>query len=482
MSWKETVEPVFQALPSVEGPDGHVSLRKKLTWTLGILVLYFFLTNVGIFGLSEGGADAFGQFRGILAGEHGSVLQLGIGPIVFGSIALQLIVGAGIFNIDRQDPRDQAIYQGLQKVFVFGIVLIQAFPLIFVFDFLPADPILGQQLGLSPTALGVLMYLQIVIGGILIFYMDAVVSKWGIGSGVGLFIVAGVSQRLIGGLIGIPGYLGSQWGVIPSWVAIITGRFQITWDLQSFLFGQAQLLAVLTTVLILGIVVYAELVKVEIPVKRKGTTVSGTYPIKLIYASVIPIIIIRAIQANFQILGRGLDRALGESMPAWLGQYANGQPTGGFFYFVTPIQSPEQWMWWTGTATGEAWQILLRVGVDMTITIVGAALLSVFWVQTTDMGADSVASKISRGDLEIPGFRDHPSIIEKRVEKYIPQVTILGGALVGFLAVLANLLGTIGGVTGVGLLLTVSITYKLYEQLAKEGMKEMHPMARQLFD
>ncbi|MFB6129858.1 MAG: preprotein translocase subunit SecY, partial [Salinigranum sp.] len=57
----------------------------------------------------------------------------------------------------------------------------------------------------------------------------------------------------------------------------------------------------------------------------------------------------------------------------------------------------------------------------------------------------------------------------------------IGGILVGVLAVLANMLGTIGGISGTSLLLTVSITYKLYEEIAEEQLMEMHPMMRQLF-
>jgi preprotein translocase subunit SecY len=57
----------------------------------------------------------------------------------------------------------------------------------------------------------------------------------------------------------------------------------------------------------------------------------------------------------------------------------------------------------------------------------------------------------------------------------------MSGLLLGILAVAANLLGTIGNVTGMGLLLTVSITYKLYEEIAEEQMMEMHPMMRKMF-
>jgi preprotein translocase subunit SecY len=83
--------------------------------------------------------------------------------------------------------------------------------------------------------------------------------------------------------------------------------------------------------------------------------------------------------------------------------------------------------------------------------------------------------------MQIPGFRRNPQVIERVMERYIPQVTVLGGALVGLLAVMANMLGTVGQVSGTGLLLTVSITYKLYEEIAEEQLMEMHPMMRQMF-
>ena len=98
MGWKEAAEPVLTRMPSVARPEGHVPFRRKLGWTAGILVLYFFLTNVTLFGLQTSGAggDFYGQFRSILAGSQGSILQLGIGPIVTASIVLQLLGGADL--------------------------------------------------------------------------------------------------------------------------------------------------------------------------------------------------------------------------------------------------------------------------------------------------------------------------------------------------------------------------------------------------
>ena len=490
MSWKEAAEPVLTRLPAVKRPTGHVPFKRKLGWTAGVLVLYFFLTNVGIYGLGQN-SDIFGQFRTILAGAQGSVLQVGIGPIVTASIVLQLLGGADLLGLDTEEnPRDQALYQGLRKLLVVVMTALTALPMVFA-GFLRPSPEIAGSLGISASALGWVMFAQIFAGGMLILYMDEIISKWGVGSGIGLFIIAGVSQRLIGGFIAWSNLSAGYVGFFPRWYGILTGDVEMGPVLtQTGLFdlflGPGELLALITTLLIFGIVVYAESVRVEIPLSHarvKGAR--GRFPVKLIYASVLPMILVRALQANVQFLGRILN-AQWAGMPAWLGDYTGteqgfAEPIGGLFYYVAPIYSPEDWMWWLGEAAGEPWQILLRVGVDLTFMIIGGAIFAVFWVETTGMGPEATAKQIQNSGMQIPGFRQSPGVTEKVLERYIPQVTVIGGALVGLLAVMANMLGTIGQVSGTGLLLTVSITYKLYEEIAEEQMMEMHPMMREMF-
>jgi preprotein translocase subunit SecY len=495
MSWKDTAEPVLTRMPSVRRPDGHVPFKRKLGWTAGILVLYFFLTNVVLFGVADGqGSDIFGQFRTILAGSSGSLLQVGIGPIVTASIVLQLLGGADLLGLDTQNnPRDQVLYQGLQKLLVVVMTALTAIPMVFSGGFLPADTALASELGIGLTGMNLFIFSQVFIGGIIILYMDEVISKWGIGSGVGLFIIAGVSQRLIGGLVQFPLITPDNveaYGVIPTWIRLITGQASLSGSLltsqglQDLIFGQGSILAVFTTVSIFVIVVYAESVRVEIPLSNarvKGAR--GRFPVKLIYASVLPMILVRALQMNIQFLGQILHSQLGDGMPAMLGDYVDGQAVSGIFYYLAPVQRPDDWMWFVGTPPGDpaVWQILLRVGIDLTIMVVGGAIFAIFWVKTTDMGPEATAQQIHGSGMQIPGFRQNVSSIERVLDQYIPQVTVIGGALVGVLAVGANMLGTIGQVSGTGLLLAVSITYKLYEQMAEEQLMEMHPMMRKMF-
>ena len=148
MGWKDTAEPVLTRMPTVARPEGHVPFKRKLGWTAGVLVLYFFLTNVYLFGLGGGqGSDIFGQFRSILAGGQGTILQLGIGPIVTASIVLQLLGGADLLGLDTQNnPRDQILYQGLQKLLVLVMIFLTGLPMVFSGGFLPPSPAVAQSL------------------------------------------------------------------------------------------------------------------------------------------------------------------------------------------------------------------------------------------------------------------------------------------------------------------------------------------------
>ena len=100
MSVLENFKPLFRLLPEVKTPIHRESFNEKLKWTGIILVLYFILTQVPLYGLSSAAVDQFAQLRAVMAGSFGSILTLGIGPIVTASIVLQLLVGSKILKLD----------------------------------------------------------------------------------------------------------------------------------------------------------------------------------------------------------------------------------------------------------------------------------------------------------------------------------------------------------------------------------------------
>ena len=473
----DRIEPLLQRLPAISKPEGHVHFRRKLTWTIGVLLIYFVLTNVQLFGLAPSSQDLFGFYRAIMAGSQGSLVQLGIGPIVTASIILQLFKGADIIKLDTSDPRDQSVYQQLQKLLIFVMIVVEALPQV-LGGFLKPDPTLAASTGLGLGNITLLLFIQVCLGGVLVLFLDEIVTKWGIGSGVGLFIVAGVAQGLVTGTINwqTDPTTGLAYGMIPRFIQIFqtfTAQQLLTAQGLAFFLFRGDILAAISTIAIFAIVVYVETTRIEIPLAHSSVRgARGRFPVKLVYASVLPLILVRALQANIQMIGILLYNA----GFTWVGTYTGNTPTSGLMYYLAPINGPQNWF--PGLTTNPGWQVALRCGIDIAVMVIGGVIFALFWVETTGMGPKAVAEQIRSSGMSIPGFRRDPKIIERVMKRYIPKVTVIGGAFIGLLAVIAGFFGTIGNVGGTSLLLAVSITYRLYEQLANEEVMEMHPMLR----
>ena len=467
------MEPLLAAMPAVRSPEGHVHFKNKLMWTLGILILYFALTNIPLFGLASSSQDVFMAYRALLAGASGSIVHLGIGPIVTASIVLQLLKGADILQIDTSETRGQVMYMGLQKILILVMIVVEAAPNL-IGGFMQPDPTIAAQFfGGNLFAVSLLIFVQICIGGVLIFLMDEVVTKWGIGSGVGLFIIAGISQALVNGFI--------NWTAVsdPYPVGFFPRLFAVVLDGANFIqyFG-TNLLAFATTIIIFLIIVYVESTRIEIPLAHAQVRgARARFPVKLIYASVLPMILVRVLQANIQMVGMFLSN-VGITI---LGKFNGQTPQSGLMYFLAPINGPTDWMWWVTDLGHAPWEVLLRMGIDTTFMVVGGAIFALFWIKTAGLDSKDVARQIQMSGMSIPGYRRNPQVLEKYLDRYIPRVTIIGGVFIGILSIVANLFGVIGAVSGTGLLLTVSITYRLYQEIASQQIMEMYPFMRTFF-
>ena len=312
---------------------------------------------------------------------------------------------------------------------------------------------------------------QLLVGGLLVMFMDEVVSKWGFGSGISLFIVAGVADQIIVrafsplssagtwalGTGGDP--IGQVWVFFKS---IATGNLQSA--------GLA-IAAIIATVLIFVIAVYVQSMKVEVPLSFGRIRGYGIrWPLKFLYTSNIPVILIAALLANIQLWARLLE---GWGRPI-LGTFTGNVPTSGI---VAWLFGPD--------IVGELirsgsfnWVVFAQAGIYALFMIGGSVLFSVLWVQTSGMNAENQARQIISSGLQVPGFRRDPRVIEQLLSRYILPLTVMGGAAVGFLAASADLLGALS--RGTGILLAVMIVYQLYEHVAQEHMMDMHPMLRKM--
>ncbi len=191
------LKPIVERWPAVSKPEVHVNFRTKILWTVLCLILFFTLTNVMIYGVTGTVLDMFASYRAIMSGASGSIMHLGIGPIVTASIILQLFVGAKIIKLDLTKEEDKSIYQGSQKVLVIVMIFVEAIPQ--VYGYLSPSQGLINLVG-GRTLADIIIILQLFLGAYLVFLMDELISKWGIGSGISLFIAAGVSQQIFTGI------------------------------------------------------------------------------------------------------------------------------------------------------------------------------------------------------------------------------------------------------------------------------------------
>ncbi len=467
------MEPLLAAMPAVKSPEGHVHFKNKLIWTIAVLILYFVLTNIPVWGLAPTSQDVFLYWRALLAGASGSIVHLGIGPIVTASIVLQLLKGADILQIDTSETRGQVMYMGLQKILIMVMIVVEALPNL-IGGFMRPDPVIAATFfGGNMFAVSLLIFIQICIGGFIIFMLDEVVTKWGVGSGVGLFIIAGISQALVNGFINwVPLTDPYPVGFFPRLVAIgLDGASYI----QYF---STNILAFITTIAIFLVIVYVESTRIEIPLAHAQVRgARARFPVKLIYASVLPMILVRVLQANIQMVGMFLSN-IGITV---FGTFVGTQPINGIMWYLAPVNGPHDWMWWAYDLLHPAWQIIVRLGIDITFMVVGGAVFALFWIKTAGLDSKDVARQIQLSGMSIPGYRRNLQVLEKYLDRYIPKVTVIGGVFIGVLSVVANLFGVIGGVSGTGLLLTVSITYRLYEEIASQQIMEMYPCMRTFF-
>lgn len=438
------LQPIFSLLPQVRSPSYRVPFKEKLKWTGIILVLYFVLIQVPLFGLSSTAVDQFSALRAVMAGSFSSIITLGIGPIVSASIILQLLVGGNIIKLDLSRPEDKAFFQGTQKLLAIVFTLFEASVLVLTGALPPSTP-----------GFAWILILQITIGGILIIFLDEVVSKWGFGSGVGLFIAAGVAGEIVGGSL----------NPLPSATSPGVPAGDITGFLYSLTTGSAAfylLIPVIATIVVFLIVVYAESMRVEIPLSYGGVKgARGKYPLKFIYASNMPVILTSALLLNVQLFA-AMFQKLGFPI---LGQVSNGRAVNGIAYILT-----------TPNSLSILFTDPLRVFIYAVVFIASCILFAILWVELSGIGPKQVSKQLHGMGMQIPGHRSSRAHFQKILKRYIPIITILGGAFVGFLAFGADLTGALGG--GTGVLLTVGIVYKLYEEIAQEQLMDMHPMLR----
>ena len=477
-------KPIARALPEIKAPERRVRFNEKIFWTALVLVIFLVMSEVPLYGASSSALGQLTSLRVIFASTRGTLMELGIGPIVTGGLILQLLIGSDMIEADMNNPEDRGLFTTANKVFAIALTGIQA-----------SAYIIGGMYGPLTGTAAILIFLQLLASGVMVLLMDELVQKgWGFGSGISLFIMAGVAQKVFLNCFyaspAVDGF-GSS-GVFVALAQTLAGGKNAL-GIIARLPATAQdtqypsIVGFLTTVGAFLVVIYMEGVRVELPLSYAGYKgYRSKYPIKLLYVSNLPVIFASALFANVyffsEIFWNSYNSNNNNFWLNLLGQFARytpqvpaGQtaqtqiiPSGGLVYYVTAPRNFLQIM-------GDPGQALGYLG----ILIVFCVVFSLTWLEVGGLGASTVAQQLVDSGMQIPGYRRSGKAIEAILKRYIPVVTVIGGVIVGIIAGIGDFFGVFG--SGMGILLSVGIIYQYYETLMQERATEMYPAFRRIF-
>ena len=454
--------PLARVLPEIKVPERKVGFNEKIFWTALVLIVYLVMTEIPLYGITTEVQEQFGALRVIFASNRGTLMELGIGPIVTAGLILQLLVGSAIIQADMSDPQDRGLFTVASKFFSILLTGIQA-----------SAYIISGMYGSLPGPITLIIFMQLLGAGIIVMLMDELVQKgWGLGSGISLFIMAGVAQTIL-------------WQTFNPGTGLFVGSLDLllrgTQTVTDWVIGVGaypSLVGFIATIVTFLVIIYLEGVRVELPMTYAGYKgFRSRYPIKLLYVSNLPVIFASALFANVYFFSQLLWSQLGAPAPGTnllfqiIGDYNRTSdgvtPVGGLAYFVTPPNNV------LGVAAEP-----VRAAVYLAILVAFCAVFSLIWLEVGGLGPEKVAKQLMDSGMQIPGYRRSGRPIEAILKRYIPVVTVLGGIVVGLVAGFADFLGVFG--TGTGILLSVGIIYQYYELLMRERAAEMFPAFRRI--
>jgi len=469
MRFLDVVKPLMVILPEVTTPQTKIPFREKAMWTVIALFIFLVCCQIPLYGVkSSSSADPFYWMRVILASNRGTLMELGISPIVTSGLVMQLLAGSKIIYVDQSLPDDRALFQGAQKLF--GILITVGEAVAYVLSGMYGDV---KELGAINA---ILIILQLFMAGVVVIILDELLQKgYGLGSGISLFIATNICENIIWKSFSpttINTGRGTEFeGAIIALFHLLMTRTDKVRAVKEAFYRQnlPNCTNLIATVFVFFIVIYFQGFRVEIPVKytqHRGR--ESVYPIKLFYTSNIPIILQTALISNLYFFSQLLYKRFSSNILVQLlgrwqevdsagGRGSTSIPIGGLAYYVSPPKT-----------LAEILADPLHALFYLSFVLISCALFSTAWIEVSGSSPRDVARQLEQQGLIMKGKRQ--SYLTKVLERYIPVAAAFGGMCIGALTVTADFMGAIG--SGTGILLAVTIIFQYFEMFIKEQGKE----------
>lgn len=432
-------------------------------WTLVCLFIFLVCSQVPLFGiLSSDKADPFYWMRVILASNRGTLMELGITPIVTSGMIFQVLQGANLIDYDPSSKEDRALFNGAQKLLAMVWTVAQA--IISVMSGIYGDP---SDLG---AFVCVLLVVQLFVAGLIVILVDEIMTKgYGLGSAISLFIATNICETIVWKAFSPYTFnsgRGTEFeGAVVALFHLLATRSDKVRALREAFYREnlPNITNLLATVVVFVIVIYFQGFRVDIPIRsRQSRGFTTSYPIKLFYTSNMPIILQSALVTQVYMISQLLYRNFPENFlvqifGTWKQYQQSNQmyAVGGLAYYLSPPRS------FTEAAVDPIHSLFYIV-----FMLGSCAMFSSVWVQFSGTSARDVAKQLRDQQMIISGYRDNSESVEGVLNRYIPTAAAFGGMCIGALSVLADFMGAIG--SGTGILLSVTTIFQYYEMFLKE--------------
>lgn len=461
------IRPLLGVLPEIAAPERKIPLKQKVLWTAVVLFIFLVCSQIPLYGIvSSASADPMFWLRVILASNRGTLMDLGISPLMMSGMIMQVLAASRVIEVDHEVKEDRVLFNAAQKLFAilitFGHASVQVL-----------SGFYGPTSTLGPSVCLLLIF-QVFIGGVIVLLLDELLQKgYGLGSGVSLFIATNICENIVWKAFSpttINTGRGSEFegAIICLFHVLITRNDKIAALKEAFYRPHLpNLMNLLATVLVFALVIYLQGWRVEVKLKSlamPGQTAS--YPIKLFYTSNMPIMMQSAFVSNVfwisQLLfnrfpNSFLIRLLGVWEPKEGSSHLHAQ--SGISYYLTPPHS-------FSDVFADPIHFLLYSAFLLSM----CAFLSIMWIEVSGSSPRDVALQLKKQQLVLMGTAGTgvpaTTSVYKLFKNVIPTAAALGGLCIGMLSLSADLLGAIG--SGTGILLAVTIIYQYFEIFARE--------------
>ncbi|GKT84537.1 protein transport protein SEC61 subunit alpha [Colletotrichum tofieldiae] len=424
----DLVKPFVPFLPEVQQPETKIPFNQKLMWTALTLLIFLVMSQMPLYGIvSSDNSDPLYWLRMVMASNRGTLMELGITPIISSGMVFQLLAGTHMIDVNLDLKSDRELYQTAQKLFAF--ILSAGTATVYVFTGLYGRP---SDLG---AGIVFLLVLQLFVAGMIVILLDELLQKgYGLGSGF------------------LPTTINTGRGPEFEGAVIALFHLLLTWPnkqraLQEAFYRQnlPNIMNLLATILVFAAVIYLQGFRVEIPVKSsRQRGARGSYPVRLFYTSNMPIMLQSALSSNVFLISQMLysrfsDNLLVRLFGVWEAKDGSAQLSAisGLAYYMSPP---------------------LNFKDALLDPFTPLSTLSTCWPR-------DVAKQLKDQGLVMAGHRDQS--MYKELKRIIPTAAAFGGACIGALSVASDLMGALG--SGTGTLLAVTIIYGYFEIAAKEG-------------